>query len=231
MKRINIAIDGYAGCGKSTTARAVARRLNYLYIDSGSMYRAFTYYLLEKRIDFNDHIAVCEKLLGVSIDFITEGGEQEVIIDGKRVGKAIRGLEVSNNVSEVSAIKEVRQYMVARQQYIGRNKGVVMDGRDIGTVVFPDAELKIFMNASFETRVHRRILELEAGTNVTINEEEVRHNLKRRDHLDATRVESPLHPASDSRPLDTTALSFEEQVEQVMEWAWRLINEPAVVLN
>lgn len=228
MKKINIAIDGYAGCGKSTTAKAVAKKLGYLYIDSGSMYRAFTWHLLNQGVNFDDVDAILEQLADVTIGFEAYEGTQEVTLNGEKVGKAIRSLEVSDKVSEVSTIKDVRRFMVAHQQSIGINKGIVMDGRDIGTVVFPKAELKIFMQASFEVRVARRILELQQNGQTRVTEEEVKENLRHRDYLDTTRAESPLRAAPDARLLDTTFFTFEQQVEQLIQWAEELITEPVI---
>jgi cytidylate kinase len=224
VKKINIAIDGFAACGKSTTAKRVAQELGYLYIDSGSMYRAFTLYLLENGIDFEDPRAVIQALPNAEVGFAVnpQTGNYEVTLNNCFVEDKIRTLEVSAHVSKVSAIKEVRANLVKRQKELGLQKGVVMDGRDIGTVVFPDAELKVFMNADFEVRVERRKLELSARGQF-LDRADIENNLYQRDLLDTTRLESPLRKAEDARLLDTTHLAFEDQVKQVLAWANALI--------
>jgi len=225
LRKINIAIDGYAACGKSTTARLSAKALDYIYIDSGAMYRAFTLYLLENEINLTNITEVIKQLSNVEIRFDRqpETCSQEILLNGQFVEKKIRSIEVSNTVSLVSTIKEVRNWMVHRQQALGKEKGIVMDGRDIGTIVFPEAELKIFMNAQTDTRVQRRVAEL-ISSNIPFSVEAVEKNLKERDFLDTTRNESPLVQAVDARMLDTSFLTIQEQVETVVEWAQELIN-------
>lgn len=200
-------------------AKDLARLLNYTYIDSGAMYRAITLYFIEQAIDPKDTEAVKEKLPGIDIQLATkaEQAQTQVLLNQRDVSEAIRTMEVSGKVSEVAAIKEVRAYAVALQQAFGRQGGVVMDGRDIGTVVFPDAELKIFMTASEEVRIQRRYSELlPKYPNITL--EEVRANIRKRDLIDSTREADPLTQASDAIVLDNSDLSKEEQLELVMEW-------------
>ena len=230
MRKINIAIDGYAGCGKSTTARLVAQELRYLFIDSGSMYRAVTLYFLQKKIQLTDNEEINKALRDIHITFKTNAktAQRETYLNDNCVERDIRGIEVSNYVSEVSTLKEVRADMVRQQRRMGLNKGVVMDGRDIGTVVFPDAELKIFMLADLEARIQRRKLELtQKGQHCS--DIELRENLLHRDELDTTRQESPLRKAPDAFVLDTTTLSIEEQVNWVVDKAKQVINSLEVV--
>lgn len=220
MNKITIAIDGYSSCGKSTTAKALARKLGYSYIDTGAMYRAVTLYFSENNIDADDIVAVKNALDKIEITFrVNESKDSEnisdVYLNGRNVEQEIRQMDVSNNVSKVSAIKEVRVKMVKLQQEMGKHKGVVLDGRDIGTVVFPDAELKIFMTANPFVRAKRRYDELKAkGTEVSMAE--VQDNIEKRDYIDTHREESPLTQAKDAIVLDNTHLSREEQLEFVM---------------
>jgi len=226
VRRITIALDGYAGCGKSTTAKAVARALHYLFIDSGAMYRAFTLHLQRVGIPYTDVDRVLAALpqAHIELQLGEEAAQRHVLLNGERVDDAIRSPEVSAQVSEVSAIAAVRRHMVEQQRRIGAAKGVVMDGRDIGTVVFPDAELKVFMTASLEARVLRRRAELERlGQPADLDA--IRTNLQHRDHLDSTRAEGPLRQATDARVLDTTTLVIPQQVEIVLAWAQDLIAE------
>jgi len=220
VKKITIAIDGYAGCGKSTTAKAIAQALDYVYIDSGAMYRAFTLLADRNGIAPTDEKGLIGLIPQAQISFIPadNGSGFEVALNGLSVEKEIRSLAISAGVSEVSAVKEVRQALVRLQQEMGQGKGVVMDGRDIGTVVFPDAELKVFMMADLETRVIRRKADLIAR-GIEQSDAEIRENLLHRDHLDTTRAESPLRQAPDALVLDTTGLRFEDQVQQILLWA------------
>ena len=217
--KIIIAIDGYSSCGKSTLARELATRLGYNYIDSGAMYRAITLYFLRNGIDFSDHNAVLDAIASISLSFVFNEKEQrsDIHLNDENVEPYIRDMIVSEKVSEVSAIREVRSFAVAQQKRMGRKKGIVMDGRDIGTTVFPDAELKIFMTAEPEVRVMRRFKEMYTA-NPHTSIEDVRHNLELRDYIDSTREESPLHQASDAILLDNSNLSKEEQLEIVLEW-------------
>ncbi len=224
--KIIIAIDGYSSCGKSTLARQLAARLGYNYIDSGAMYRAITLYFLRNNIDLADHEAVAKALEGVHLNFEVSGrnGESEIHLNDENVAHLIREMLVAEKVSVVAAIREVRTFAVKQQQKMGRRSGIVMDGRDIGTVVFPDAELKIFMNADPSIRVLRRFEELIA-TNPSITLEEVKHNLELRDYIDSNREESPLRRAPHAHLLDNTGLTREEQLEKVMHWAAAAIAE------
>ncbi len=219
-KKIIIAIDGYAGCGKSTTAKAVAESLNYIYIDTGAMYRALTLYFLTHAIDLNQPQKVVAALAAIQIDFQYNSNTQrsDVYLNGKNVENEIRKMYVSQKVSEVSRILAVRQAMVAQQQAMGREKGIVMDGRDIGTVVFPEAELKIFMNAGIEVRAKRRQAELQEKGEYTALETII-SNLSERDRIDTTRQESPLRQAEDAILLDSSQLSVAQQTAYVLQLA------------
>lgn len=220
MKRIVIAIDGYSACGKSTTAKAVAAALNYGYIDTGAMYRAVTLYFKENYVNLTDPKSVSKALnnIEVSFHYNEKSQKNETYLNGLNVEDKIRHMDISNQVSEVSALADVRKAMVAEQRKMGRKRGVVMDGRDIGTVVFPDADLKIFMQASFQVRAERRQQEiLDKGDLITFDE--VMENLKKRDHLDTSRAESPLRKADEAFVIDTTYLTFEEQVEDILRLA------------
>ena len=217
---IIIAIDGYSSTGKSTTAKAVAKALGYVYIDTGAMYRAVTYLALEKGYASTSGIEVKSlmKVLRKSeIKFVynPELGFSEIYLDGKNIENEIRGIEIANWVSEVAKQSEVRTYLVDLQRKMGKDKGIVMDGRDIGTTVFPEAELKIFMTASEQVRAERRYRELQAkGDNASF--EEVLANIQHRDHIDTTRNESPLRKADDAIVIDNTNLTIEEQVEKIL---------------
>jgi len=218
MRKIVIAIDGYSSCGKSTTAKAVAAELGYAYIDTGAMYRAVTLYLLENDIRFDDLPRIEEALHQMHITFKhnRKTGRNELCLDGRIREDEIRQMRISNLVSEVSSVPAVRHAMVAQQQRMGRKRGVVMDGRDIGTTVFPDAEVKIFMTADVQTRAERRQAELAVkGEQVPVVE--IVENLRKRDHLDSTRTESPLRRAADAVMLDTTHMMIDEQVDFVLE--------------
>lgn len=223
-RRIIISIDGWSSCGKSTLAKQLARELGYIYIDSGAMYRAITLYFLRNHIDWTDPAEV-EKALGdIRLEFISnhKTGQSEIYLNGENVEYVIRDLLVAEKVSEVAAIEAVRHFAVSQQQQMGANKGIVMDGRDIGTVVFPHAELKIFMTASREIRVQRRFKELyEKNPNITI--EEVKSNLENRDLLDSTRKASPLRMAEDARILDNSLLSPKEQLAMALGWVTEIL--------
>jgi cytidylate kinase len=218
-KKINIAIDGYSSCGKGTLAKAMAKALGYVFIDSGAMYRAVTLYLMQNYVDVEDESAVEAALANVVVGFLNnQEGQSEVTLNGISVEAEIRNIAVASKVSEVAKIQIVRSKMVALQQAIGLEKGVVMDGRDIGTVVFPDAELKIFMTASVEVRAQRRFAELVAkGDVVTL--EEISANLKHRDAVDSSRENSPLTMTSDYRVLDNSELDRDSQFALAMHWA------------
>ncbi|MBL7717635.1 MAG: (d)CMP kinase [Flavipsychrobacter sp.] len=217
--KIIIAIDGFSSCGKSTLARQLAAKLGYNYIDSGAMYRAITLYFLRNGIDFNKPEAATRALQDINLSFHFNEIRQEsdIYLNDEDVEPYIRDLIVAEKVSPVAAIKEVRAFAVAQQQRMGKSKGIVMDGRDIGTVVFPDAELKIFMTADPDVRVLRRYNEMLA-TNPNVTMEEVKHNLELRDYIDSNREESPLRKADDAIELNNSNLSRQEQLEIVLEW-------------
>ncbi len=226
MKEIIIAIDGNSGCGKSTTAKAVAKNLHYIYIDTGAMYRAVTLYFIRNEIDLDDEEQVASALNNIHISFKYDPslGLNEAYLNSENVEEEIRGMDVSNLVSPVSAISMVRRKMVEQQREMGKGKGVVMDGRDIGTVVFPEAELKIFMSATLEVRADRRKKELkEKGKQVVLDE--VAQNLKSRDQIDSSRVDSPLKKADGAYEIDTSYISFEEQVQRVLDLADEIRSE------
>ena len=214
-KNIVIAIDGFSSCGKSTVAKALAKKLHFVFIDSGAMYRAVTLYFQRNNIDLADNDAVLEALEYIHIDFIPNPEKVQIHLNDEDVSEAIRTMEVSNYVSEVSAVKAVRTAMVKQQQSLGKKRNIVMDGRDIGTTVFPQADLKIFMTASPQVRAERRYAELTAKGEV-LTMEEVKENLSHRDHIDSTREESPLRQAEDAIVLDNSELNQEEQLDFVV---------------
>lgn len=226
MSLINIAIDGLSGCGKSSTAKELAKALHYKFIDTGAMYRAVTFYFIENNIDLTNHDQVMNALSEIQIDFEfnQESEKNETLLNQQNVEKEIRKMYVAEKVSAVSAIKEVRLAMVAQQQQMGKDKGIVMDGRDIGSVVFPDAELKIFMTASTEVRAQRRQEELR-GKGEPVSLEDIMKNLESRDHQDSTRAESPLMKVDDAIEIDTSDLRFEDQVQKVLNLAKSRIEE------
>ncbi len=219
-KKIIITIDGWSSCGKSTLAKELAKTLGYVYVDSGAMYRAITLYFLRNHVDWTDRKEVQAALKEIHLDFhFNEKNEtSEIYLNEENVEYVIRDLVVAEKVSEVAAIKEVRTFAVAQQQKMGVKKGIVMDGRDIGTVVFPKAELKIFMTADNAVRVERRFKELyEKNPNITI--EEVKNNLEMRDYIDSHREVSPLKKADDAIVLDNTNLTPEQQFQKALAWA------------
>ena len=219
-KKIIIAIDGWSSCGKSTLAKQLARKLGYVYVDSGAMYRAITLYFLRNNIDWTAKKEVQAGLREIHLDFRynVKSGASEIYLNDENVEYVIRDLLIAEKVSDVAAIREVRSFAVAQQQKLGETKGIVMDGRDIGTVVFPKAELKIFMTADNAVRVERRFKELfEKNPNITI--EEVKYNLEMRDYIDSHREVSPLRKADDAIVLDNTSLSEKEQFEKALAWA------------
>jgi len=225
MSKIIITIDGWSSCGKSTLAKQLAKELGYVYIDSGAMYRAITLYFLRNHIDWTNTPEVMEALEHITLEFLSnhKTGQTEMHLNGENVEYVIRDLVVAEKVSDIAAIKEVREYAVSRQQQMGRNKGIVMDGRDIGTVVFPHAELKIFMTADKDIRVQRRFRELyEKNPNITIDE--VRHNLETRDYIDSHREVSPLRQAHDALVLDNSHLSEKAQLQVAQKWVAERIN-------
>lgn len=220
MKKIVIAIDGWSSCGKSTMARQLAKKLNYIFIDSGAMYRAITLYFLRNEINTQDEAQIESALLNIHLSFQLNPvtGNNEIWLNGENVDALIREIKVAEKVSEVAALRQVREFAVAQQRVIGQAKGIVMDGRDIGTVVFPDAELKIFMTADPEIRVQRRLKELQVK-NPDITIDEVRSNLASRDHIDSTRAISPLRKPEDAVVLDNSFLSPEQQLELALQWS------------
>jgi CMP/dCMP kinase len=218
-KKIIITIDGWSSCGKSTLAKQLAKELGYIYVDSGAMYRAITLHFLRNHIDWTDASEAKRALKDISLEFVytPKSQQSEIYLNGENVEYVIRDLVVAEKVSEVAAIKEVRRFAVAQQQRMGGDRGIVMDGRDIGTVVFPDAELKIFMTADNAVRVERRFQELyEKNPNITI--EEVKTNLELRDYIDSHREVSPLKQAEDAILLDNTNLTEKEQFQMALKW-------------
>jgi len=213
-RKIIIAIDGYSSCGKSTLARDLANKLKYIYVDSGAMYRAVTLYFIWNKIDIHNTSEVADALTKIEITFKRRRRKNLCYLNGELVENDIRSAEVSDLVSEVAAISAVRKKLVALQQTYGEHKGLVMDGRDIGTVVFPLAKLKVFVTADVEVRAHRRYSELKnRGKEMPF--EDVKANLEKRDHIDSTREDSPLMQAPDAIVLDNSSLSPKEQLEAV----------------
>lgn len=220
MKKIIITLDGFSSCGKSTLARQLAKELNYVFIDSGAMYRAITLYFIRQHIDCNNTEQVKQALseINLSFEYNPRTGQSDMYLNDEDVELLIREMVVSERVSEVAALKEVREFGVAQQQLMGTKKGIVMDGRDIGTTVFPNAELKIFVTADPAVRVERRFKELyEKNPAITI--EEVKRNLEMRDYVDSNREFSPLRQAEDAVVLDNSELTREEQLEIALKWA------------
>jgi CMP/dCMP kinase len=218
--KIIITIDGWSSCGKSTLARQLAGKLDYTYIDSGAMYRAITLYFLRNHVDWESVREVKHALQNIELEFIynPKSSATEIYLNGENVEFVIRDLVVAEKVSEVAAIKEVREFAVEQQRIMGKGKGIVMDGRDIGTTVFPHAELKIFMTADNAIRVERRFKELfEKNPNVSLDE--VKNNLEMRDYIDSNREVSPLRQAKSAIVLDNTNLTPEEQLKLAFKWA------------
>ena len=211
-------IDGLSSCGKSTLARQLAKKLGYIFVDSGAMYRAITVYFLRNNIDFKNEKEIKEAMDNISIDFVVnpKTEQSEIFLNEENVDYIIRDLVVAEKVSDVAAIKEVREFAVAAQQKLGKEKGLVMDGRDIGTTVFPHAEVKFFMIADEAVRVERRYAEMSAkNPNITL--EEVKNNIAMRDYIDSNREFSPLRKAADAIELDNTNLSEEEQLKLALK--------------
>ena len=218
MKKIIIAIDGYSACGKSSTAKEVANLLNYNYIDTGAMYRSVTLFFLQNFVSLTNPNEVSEALKEIDIEFRynIKANKSDTYLNGMNVEHEIRQMAVSDRVSDVSAVSAVRRFLVAQQQKMGKKKGIVMDGRDIGTVVFPEAELKIFMVADMQIRAKRRQDELlEKGDLVKL--EDIIDNLTKRDFIDTSRADSPLKQAQDARIIDTSYITFDEQVEMILD--------------
>ena len=226
MKKIIITVDGWSSCGKSTMARQLAKELNYVFIDSGAMYRAITLYFLRHQVDLSDAKAIDTALNHVTLKFHfnSDNGNNEIYLNDENIEHLIRDMRVAEKVSEVAALKAVREFAVAQQQQIGANKGIVMDGRDIGTAVFPMAELKIFMTADVSVRVERRFKELvEKNPGITL--EEVKSNLEARDFIDSNREISPLRKADDAIILDNSNLTPQEQLQLALDWANQIIEK------
>jgi cytidylate kinase len=219
-KKIIIAIDGFSSCGKSTLAKAMAKALEYVFVDTGAMYRAIALYFLRNNIPFNDTASIEAALHAIELRFKYNSVSQksDMYLNGENVEQEIREMQVSQKVSEVASIAAVRDFAVAQQQAMGVDKGIVMDGRDIGTVVFPNAELKLFVTADPTVRLERRYQEL-LQTNPAIQKEEVAANLQQRDLMDSTRAHSPLKQADDALVLDNTNLDRAQQFELAMQWA------------
>lgn len=225
MKKITIAIDGHSSCGKSTMAKDLAREIGYIYIDSGAMYRAVTYYCLQHDLFTKDSVKLDElqaamSNIHISFKFNEQTGRPDTYLNGKCIEDEIRGMAVSSRVSLIATIGFVREAMVSLQQEMGKEKGIVMDGRDIGTTVFPDAELKIFVTASAEVRAQRRYDELRAKGDVA-SYESILENVKERDRIDSSRAVSPLRKANDAIELDNSQLTIPEQ----KEWLLKRFNE------
>lgn len=219
MRKIIVAIDGYSACGKSTTAKEVARILGFRYIDTGAMYRAVTLHFLDQHVAITNPKEVQKALEPVKIAFrVNKEGRSETYLNGLNVEREIREMRVSENVSQVSTLPAVRHAMVDQQRRMGKERAVVMDGRDIGTVVFPDAELKVFMGADILVRAFRRQKEL-LNRDEMVDIDTIIENLRKRDEIDSTRKESPLRKASDAVELDTTFITIDEQVDEVVRLA------------
>jgi cytidylate kinase len=227
-RKITIAIDGYSSTGKSTMAKALAQHLGYLYVDSGAMYRAVTWWALnndwiqEHSIDIDQML---QHLPELSLELTTSNeGFMDVWVNGEKITEAIRSMEVAQRVSQIASIAEIRHFLVAKQQQMGQKKGVVMDGRDIGTVVFPDAELKVFVQADAQVRAKRRYDELQAKGQI-VDFQEILANVNDRDHQDTHRAVSPLVQAKEARVLDNTQMGREEQLALLVNWADQAINQ------
>jgi cytidylate kinase len=216
LKKIVIAIDGYSACGKSTTAKNVASILGYKYIDTGAMYRAVTLYFLEQHVSMTNPKEINKALQDIHVSFkVNSKNVSETYLNGLNVEKAIRKMNISKNVSQISTIKEVRHAMVEQQRRMGKEKGVVLDGRDIGTTVFPNAELKLFMTADLPIRAYRRQKELMERDQL-VDLDEVIENIIQRDNIDTTRTESPLRKADDAIEINTSHITIDEQVDEVV---------------
>jgi CMP/dCMP kinase len=225
QKKIIITIDGWSSCGKSTLAKQLAKALDYIYIDSGAMYRAITLYFLRNHVDWTKTKNVEEALKDIVLEFIynPNSKQSEMHLNGENVEYVIRDLVIAEKVSDIAAIKAVREFAVAQQHKMGNKKAIVMDGRDIGTVVFPKAELKIFMTADNTIRVERRFKELyDKNPNITL--EEVKYNLEMRDYIDSHREISPLKKADDAIVLDNSHLTIKQQLDIALKWAKEKLN-------
>jgi cytidylate kinase len=216
-KNLVIAIDGYSSCGKSTLAKALAKKLGFIYIDSGAMYRAVTLFFIRNQVNINEPEAVKDALQHIELNFHSRDYESHITLNGEEVSEEIRKMPVSENVSEVAADKQVRHEMVRQQQRMGKSKNIVMDGRDIGTTVFADAQVKLFMTADPKIRAERRFNEMQSKGDTETTLEEVFENLAHRDYADTTRKESPLVRADDAIILDNTAITPQEQLDFALQ--------------
>ncbi len=226
MKKINIAIDGFSSCGKGTLAKALSIHLNYIFVDSGAMYRAVTLAVIKNNIDYNNLEAIKNLLknINISFEYSEDDGFYYTCLNGKQIENEIRTMAVNQLVSQISKIDEVRTFLVKQQQNIGQNKGVVMDGRDIGTVVFPDAEIKFFLTAEPKIRAQRRFDEMRSKGNTEVTFEEVLDNLKSRDRIDSSRENSPLKKSDDAIEINNSYLNKEEQFQLALKYIFEQIN-------
>lgn len=238
MKKIIVAIDGHSSCGKSTMAKALAQAVGYIYVDTGAMYRCITLYALRHRLMENGRIYEFALLQHIRLGYIKVTFQLDPVthlplarLNGEDVESQIRGMEVSNNVSPIAALPFVRTFLVAQQQAMGRDKGIVMDGRDIATVVFPGAELKVFVTATPEVRAQRRFLELQAKGDTTANYDDVLRNVQERDYIDSHREVAPLRPADDSLILDNSNLTREQQNAWLLEQFNQRVNQSIIKPN
>lgn len=226
VPKLIITIDGFSSCGKSTLAKQLAKKLNYTYIDSGAMYRAITLYFLRNNIDISNEKEIRNALKNITLEFIVNetSGNSEIYLNGENVEYIIRDIIIAEKVSDVAALKDVRTFAVAEQQKMGIHKGIVMDGRDIGTTVFPDAEIKIFMIADEAVRVERRYAEMfDKNPNITLDE--IKSNIAMRDYIDSNRKVSPLRKAADAIELDNTNLTQKEQLDFALKLV-KKVGEP-----
>jgi len=227
VPKLIITIDGFSSCGKSTLAKQLAKKLNYTYIDSGAMYRAITLYFLRNNIDISNEKEIRNALKNITLEFIVNktSANSEIYLNGENVEYIIRDIVIAEKVSDVAALKDVRTFAVAEQQKMGIHKGIVMDGRDIGTTVFPDAEIKIFMVADEAVRVERRYAEMfDKNPNITLDE--IKSNIAMRDYIDSNRKISPLRKAADAIELDNTNLTPKEQLDFALKLV-KKVGEPA----
>jgi len=228
-KNLVVAIDGYSSCGKSTLAKALAKTLGFIYIDSGAMYRAVTLYFIRNHIHMADEAAVTDALQHIELNFHARDYESHITLNGEEVSEEIRQMPVSENVSEVSALKLVRKEMVRQQQRMGKSKNIVMDGRDIGTTVFPDAQVKLFMTADPKIRAERRFKELQSKGDTSTSLEDVFENLAHRDYADTTRKESPLVRADDAIILDNTNITPVQQLDFALDKVFPFLPEMSLI--
>lgn len=223
-KPIIIAIDGFSGCGKSTLAKDLAIALGYIHIDSGSLYRAITLYFIRQKVDISIKEDIIKALASIDLHLTLKKGISSPILDGVNVCDEIKSPQVAQLVSEVAALAEVREFLIEKQRHFGKSKAVIMDGRDIGTVIFPEAELKLFITADMDVRVDRRLKELQ-DKDIEISKEAVGKNLAKRDRIDSSREFSPLRQADDAIVLNTSKLSREEQLQKALEYVMDIVNE------